>query len=537
MTAPRCTCPACNLVFEPSRSEGTVACPVCDTRFIPPTAAPATAPLPPPAPMPVSKPYSRAAFLIVALLTGGIGLAVWRPVDGPSRHQVAGAPPAPVREPVPARPPLEVRPPVPVREPIPARPRESVQVRPVELPPPAPVVTKLSLSQKVNRAIDRGYALLRQCAQSLRQPQRYEGLLGLTLLECGAAPTDPLIEWIASSLSTQAGQLAQTYELATAIFFFDRLGKRSDDELIRLFADRLVAGQEAGGTWTYRCPLTDLLTAPSPLRQPAWRAGGNRRPARVPFVLGDHSNTQFATLALWIARRHGAGPQVEEALGRVNTHFRQVQGTDGSWSYRPQGGGWRTSNTCAGLLALAVGHGIDRGRGVAAGFRLANDPAVRAALAYLGKSISGGPPAPRSLRIAALDAHGDLYALWSIERVGALYGLKRIGNREWYPWAAEWLVQAQRPDGSWQYGFGEIVDTCFALLILRRTNLAPDLTKALGAPTAPPALPKALRTPTAPPGGDPRRGLRGSSPADPGLRRGLAEPAAPALPHQRRLSQ
>jgi hypothetical protein len=318
---------------------------------------------------------------------------------------------------------------------------------------------------------------------------------------------------------------------------------------------------------------------------------------------GDHSNTQFATLALWIARRHGAGGEVREALRRVEERFRAAQAEDGSWSYQatvaikagapplppaapgrqPWGpvrsGGWArdgrrswtglddgdlvpgfpgpgafpqapwpqpnpkpikskgvfcTSNTCAGLLALAVGHGIEPGRSHALGGNILNDHAIAAALRYLNKAIAN-VPGPKGQQGRLLDGMDDGYTLWSIERVGTLYGLKRIGSREWYPWAAEWLVGSQRPDGSWWDGCGPPIDTCFALLVLRRTNLAPDLTHALQGPQKSPSTPPpprlkeglprdqgAQRGPTDP-GTAPRGGLAVTPPPEPGVRRGLPD--------------
>jgi hypothetical protein len=419
----------------------------------------------------------------------------------------------------------------------------------------APVVPAASrpLAQRVNQAIDRGLAFLRKQADGLRPPQPVEGLLGLTLLECGTPVNDPLIARLAASLRAQAGQLNQTYTLSTAIFFLDRLGKRHDDELISTFADRLVAGQDEGGSWSYWCPL--LGKAPAvPFGQPRRRPGGTGKFALRRHGGGDHSNTQFATLALWIARRHMVSVEVREALARVDQHFRAVQAKDGSWSYHPppvirvnqapapavpygpvraQGhpglpplpdplaqnllknlsvpSVWRTSNTCAGLLALAVGHGIDYGRGPPLRPRPLNDPAVNAALRFLGEAISGDVPVPGG---RLLDGRDVVYTLWSVERVGTLYSLQHIGKRAWYPWAAEWLLGAQRPDGSWQHGLGPVVDTCFALLILRRSNLAPDLTHALRAPRKGPA--------PAPP-----RRLKEGLPDDAGARRGLTEHRPP----------
>jgi hypothetical protein len=64
-----------------------------------------------------------------------------------------------------------------------------------------------------------------------------------------------------------------------------------------------------------------------------------------------------------------------------------------------------------------------------------------------------------------------------------LYGVKKMGGKEWYPLAAKLLVSQQRPEGWWGMGgfpgANKTVDTCFALLVLKRVNLAPELTRAL----------------------------------------------------------
>src|SRR5262249_38054511 len=75
----------------------------------------------------------------------------------------------------------------------------------------------------------------------------------------------------------------------------------------------------------------------------------------------------------------------------------------------------------------------------------------------------------------AIDAWSRLYFLWSLERVAATYGLETIGGQEWYPWTAGLLVRIQQGDGSWSDAGPGPVPTCFALLILRRSNLTPDL--------------------------------------------------------------
>src|SRR5205085_1133704 len=52
----------------------------------------------------------------------------------------------------------------------------------------------------------------------------------------------------------------------------------------------------------------------------------------------DNSNTQFATLALWVGRRQGV--PVDVALGLVDRRFRGSQNVaDGGWGYTLPGGG------------------------------------------------------------------------------------------------------------------------------------------------------------------------------------------------------
>jgi hypothetical protein len=56
--------------------------------------------------------------------------------------------------------------------------------------------------------------------------------------------------------------------------------------------------------------------------------------------------------------------------------------------------------------------------------------------------------------------------------------LKTIGGKDWHQWGAEILVANQQADGNWKGSYVP-ADTCFALLFLRRANLAQDLTTSL----------------------------------------------------------
>ena len=129
--------------------------------------------------------------------------------------------------------------------------------------------------------------------------------------------------------------------------------------------------------------------------------------------------------------------------------------------------------TFAGLLGLAVGRGISKSNdGPRA---LLQDNAIDKGLSFLSKRI--GQPGRTPGRIGA-DAHGDLYYLWSLERVAVVYNLKSIAGKEWYRWGAD-VVAGQQPNGSWYDRFDNIVDTSFALLFLKRANIVQDLTSKL----------------------------------------------------------
>ena len=75
----------------------------------------------------------------------------------------------------------------------------------------------------------------------------------------------------------------------------------------------------------------------------------------------------------------------------------------------------------------------------------------------------------------------DIYCLWSLERLCMVCDLKTVAGHDWYAWGADLLVADQSDDGSWpSAGICPIpVDTCLAVLFLKRVNVAKDLTAHL----------------------------------------------------------
>src|SRR5262249_54910962 len=103
-----------------------------------------------------------------------------------------------------------------------------------------------------------------------------------------------------------------------------------------------------------------IKTLPARLQQiPALVAATGEPTKPNPLVLmrwpSDNSNTQFATLALWAARRHGL--PVERSLELVAQRFRGSQLVDGRWRYSYPNGRLSPVMTGVGLIGLAVGHG------------------------------------------------------------------------------------------------------------------------------------------------------------------------------------
>lgn len=512
MAAQKCTCPECNLTFPvPAAASARVTCPICDTVFPWPTAGASVTSivtaslLQPPQPtvsVPLRQPpadvtdtgrgarqllnrsqklaLAGVAGLFVCLGGGSIAAYLWQ--QSPKPTVTAGPPPN--STPLPS-----VLPPNPL---------------------PAPVV--LTEQQvKVNQAIDRGVAYLKPQLEAFNDDrvtgasaqQYYEGIIsmmGLTLLECGVPANDPLIQRAAARLRARRPFL-QTYSISLSLLFLDRLGDPQDRGRIQTLALRLLTGQTLAGNWGYTCfELTppeeqvflDFLKSMTydPANKLIYReqpGAANALPSKLrnlPVVQnhldpqarrdgkGDNSNTQFAVLALWVAQRHGL--PMQPALALIDRYFRELQNPEGSWGYVGRSQQWRASMTCAGLLGLAVTRSLV-GR-PAAGQLLTRDPAIENGFRFLSESIQPAARGNGKGKYFGADAWGDLYYLWSLERVAMVYDLKMIGGKDWYAWASEVIVANQQADGSWVDNFPVQIDTCFALLVLKRVNVVQDLT-------------------------------------------------------------
>jgi hypothetical protein len=392
----------------------------------------------------------------------------------------------------------------------------------------------------IQGAIDRGVAALKKRQHSDGHFGGYgagsTALAALALLECGVAPDEECVRKAAAAVRAECPDMNRVYNLSLAIMFFDRLGDRQDVPLIQALTVRLLEGQFPEGGWSYTTPKVDekevqrlkklleqrveLKTKPDEtpegpppldpnlqerLRRLEQRPNGGQ--ARIenqqakPEGYIDNSNTQFAVLALWVARRHHL--PADGALRQAERYFRTTQ-EQGRWhyirffdtesitvnpmyfvnSFSPRG---QSAMTCAGLIGLAIGAGVARdaqirtapgpnGKQPALREPL-RDPLVQAALLYVGgqlaQTLNTGLPAVQNL-------DNDYYFLWSVERVGVIYSLTHMAGLDWYQTGAFLILRHQDPQtGLWTGRYPAEIDTCFALLFLRKSNFARDLTANL----------------------------------------------------------
>ena len=198
----------------------------------------------------------------------------------------------------------------------------------------------------------------------------------------------------------------------------------------------LVNAQSTTGGWSYACG------EPSARKQ----AGAAERRRTSTY---DNSNTQFAVLGLAAAQRCGmVMPQTTKL--QALEHWRADQNADGGWGYRARQP-TSLSMTCAGIASLhLLGTNLEIPAGKCGRYKF-NARLVKA-LKRLSTQLSGGVG-------AQLGSH-PYYTLYALERVGMLLEFKLIGNTDWYPVGARYLLSRDAPTN--------VADAAFALLFLAK---------------------------------------------------------------------
>lgn len=302
-----------------------------------------------------------------------------------------------------------------------------------------------SLELRVNRAIVRGVEYLRGRQDAKGAFAGWEGehpggttaLVAYTLVKSGVSRNDPVL--VRALELVEASEPKSTYSASVALLLYEALGQperwqgRAGREL------RFLLDVQKKGVWDY--PGRHLCA----------------------------SNTQFAMLGLRAAHHMGL-PIHEDVLLRAS---------DGLWMWQEPGGGFCYevgAPPTAGITAASLGGLAVLDELAASGMRrLAVDLRARrkqreAAEAWLEQRFAVDRNAWASSGAWTSSWHYSY--LWALERYCGLSGRSRVAGRDWYGEGALWLVEQQKADGSWSGHDKVLVDTCFALLFLRRATLS-----------------------------------------------------------------
>jgi hypothetical protein len=404
---------------------------------------------------------------------------------------------------------------------------------------------------KVDKAIDKAVAYLkRKQTKEGNWPTHWKqkylvgecALPAYALLEGGVSADDPVIQKAAAFVRPKVLKTDETYELSLAVLFLDRLGEAKDKKLIQTCALRLIAGQHYTGGWSYRCPkfkegqevallkaleeltkrmkeegkstkeaLRELeilrgmkaLAVFKDMEKLNWQEETNKKKPRefLPIVgATDNSNTQFAILALWTAQHHDI--PTEPSFRGLVARFEKSQFPNGDWNYlystslreNLEARRGRPSMICVGLIGLAIGQGLKYPPSHVPPPPGKENLRILMGLAALYSTI--GVPTGQMDKPIPMQ---DIYYLWSLERVGMLFNLPTLGDKEWYRWGAEIIITNQLGTGEFSAGdwsenprfaatgagqtspgfYGPILKTAFALLFLKHSHPMKDLTPKL----------------------------------------------------------
>jgi hypothetical protein len=309
---------------------------------------------------------------------------------------------------------------------------------------------ELALKPKIDAAIDKG-------VEYLISQQHRDGSWGLhgdyiggrsslclyALLQCGVSRDHPAVQRAVAHVD--AVEPVHTYATACMILALDAL-RDGREERIESLVQKLLGWQTSQGDWAY------------------------------PHGSPDLSCTQYAALGLWVAHKRGLRLPRDcftELLDRVEDYRGPAEEIDNpdlregetgatrveaaGFQYRPHGNQKTTgSMTSAGLSVLAICKAA-LGTRIPRGLRMRIEEQTSAAVRWLAHNYSPDRNP---------NGGHHLYYMYGLERVGALLQTEKLGPHWWYVEGAKKLVQSQKKEGHW----GDVTDTCFALLFLRRAT-------------------------------------------------------------------
>jgi len=390
--------------------------------------------------------------------------------------------------------------------------------------PPSPEGMSPALQKRVDKAIDDGAAyLLEQVVKTHGQPDpkgrtfwrcREDELVLYTLIHAGVKADHPDFERFLDHVVKKP--LGRTYNTACLAMALGLLNPAKYQSKLAEIAQVLVNSQNDNGQWGYsgtgKPPAKPTGTATKGAA--TWSKKGKRlrrivirRKGKTGGTRGDNSNTQYALLGLRACME--ANIEIpKDILRRTVKHFERSlidsksrPGRDSKGDWVPSGvthgiGGWgydpeyrsrkvkgktikpkkpkptplmiKGSMTTAGIACLIISKHL-------LGQNWKKNKFVSKGINWLAKNfkVDGNPPRH--------GGHWHYYYLYGLERVGVLWGARKLGEHDWYVEGAEYLLKNQMDDGGWEKPrmdrqgnpIKNVVaasNTCFAILFLKRAT-------------------------------------------------------------------
>jgi hypothetical protein len=328
--------------------------------------------------------------------------------------------------------------------------------------------------EQVNAAIDKGAEFLWQSIQkdtakhSPLGTRRDHTIMALALIHCdlhkkNAQFDAALRKWLAKY---KPNETAGTYEVGIMAMLIEAYGDPTFFPQLRASTKWLIETQGSDGSWGYGRRIDNKYFAADALDTRVLKVEGGRPVEAIEHIAreseykvelqGDMSATQYAILGLNSAERSGIKIPADVWARALSVHKERQTKEDGGWGYYAPGSPYG-SMTAAGVCGVALTRYALQ--------QPSNDGLVERGLGWLNAhfSVHEHPKSDEWL----------YYYLYSLERVGRILDTEFIGEHEWYPQGAKFLIGKQLPQGSWsdhRRTSEEDIHTSFALLFLTRAT-------------------------------------------------------------------